>query len=161
MPDTSYALVVMTKRQLQRLQREREGLAAQLASVQEQLRNLGPRESGSAREDPDVQREELTIQGAELRRRLGEVDDQLANPQLIPRKKGSGQVGLGSRVMVQFLTGSQKMLTVNITENSNPSVGTIGRQCELAKALLLRRAGEMVEFEAGRQTHRVKILAVQ
>jgi len=155
------APVVMTKKQYSRLKRERGELAARLARAEEQLQKLGPRELGANREDPDILWEELLIQIADARRRLVEIDGWLARPQLIPRKSGSQQITLGSRVTVEFLTGDRRILTVNITDNGDPQAGAISYRCELAKAIWNHRAGELVRFVSGGQTREVRILSVR
>ena len=96
--------------------------------------------------------------------RLQTLEAMLQNAVIIPdhKRESSDVVELGSIVEVE-LVGSRKTLTYTIVGSTEaaPEAGLISNESPVGRALLGKRAGNVVEVHAPAGTQRIKLVKVQ
>lgn len=96
---------------------------------------------------------------AEVEGRITEIENILANSEIIAEKKGdSKKVGLGSTVEVEYLElGKKGTYTIVGSVESDPFQGKISNDCPLGTALIGKKEGDIIDVK-GNKPYQVKIL---
>ena len=80
--------------------------------------------------------------------RIAELEDLIRRASIIEQpKKGSGQVVVGSTVVVHIGGGEGRFTIVGSTE-ADPAVGLISNESPLGRALLEKKVGDKVQVQA-------------
>ena len=95
---------------------------------------------------------------AEVEGRITEIENILANAEIITEKKGdSKKIGLGSTVEVEYLgVGKTGTYTIVGTIESDPFQGKISNSSPLGLALIGKKEGDIVDVK-GNKAYQVKI----
>ena len=99
---------------------------------------------------------------AEVEGRITQIENILANCEIIVEKKGDGKkIGLGSTVEVEYI-GLNKKGTYTIVGSieSDPFQGKISNSCPLGEALIGKKEGDIVDVKAVKQ-YKVEILKIE
>ncbi len=96
---------------------------------------------------------------AEVEGRITEIENILANAEIIEEKKGdSKKVGLGSTVEVEYLEiGKKGTYTIVGSVESDPFQGKISNDCPLGSALIGKKEGDIIDVK-GNKPYQVKII---
>ena len=96
---------------------------------------------------------------AEVEGRITEIENILANAEIIAEKKGdSKKVGLGSTVEVEYLElGKKGTYTIVGSVESDPFQGKISNDCPLGAALIGKKEGDIIDVK-GNKPYQVKII---
>lgn len=103
----------------------------------------------------NVQYEQLLIE-----MRISDLQNLLADAQLISPGNGDGIARMGSTVIVEGEDNSQDTFMIVGSTEASPDDGRISDACPLGRALLERRVGETVEVQAPDGILRYKIVAI-
>jgi len=76
-------------------------------------------------------------------------------------KKKGASVELGSKVVVKLADGSRANYTIVGSAEANPSEGKISNESPMGKALLHRKVGDEVEFDAPAGKLKLKIVEIK
>ncbi len=141
-------------------------LEAELAELEGRQRRViaerlkAARELGDLRENAEYD-EAKRAQGF-LEARIREIRHILRNAVVVENGTADAQeVGFGSTVTLADEEGRQETWTLVGSVEANPLEGKLSAESPLGKALLGRRAGEVVEVVTPRGTRRLRILAVR
>ena len=87
---------------------------------------------------------------AEVEGRIKEIENILANSEIIEEGKGSTKkVGLGSTVTIKFVDNGKEVSYMIVgTVESDPVNGKISNSCPLGEALVGKNVGDIVEVKA-------------
>lgn len=140
--------------------------------LEDELRNL----IDFVREDVKKQLAEARAQGdlsenadydaararqAEVEGRISQIEEILANAEIIEEKKGSGgekKIGIGSTVEIEFVdTGKVATYTIVGTIESDPFHGKISNASPVGSALIGKKEGDIVEIKATKN-YSIKVL---
>ena len=91
--------------------------------------------------------------------KIRELEELIANAELI-QPGSSGEVGLGSTVLVQQTGFEQESFTIVGPAETNPKENLISNESPLGQALIGRRPGEEVEVKTPRGCLKFSILQV-
>ena len=96
---------------------------------------------------------------AEVEGRITEIENILANSELIVEKKGdSKKIGLGSTVEVEYLEiGRKGTYTIVGSVESDPFQGKISNDSPLGAALIGKKEGDIIDVK-GNKPYQVKII---
>lgn len=99
-----------------------------------------------------VKEEQAFIEG-----RIAELEDIFRNASVVDDKAEKGVVAIGSRVKVH-IEGSDETFEIVGAEEADPVNGRISHESPIGQALLGKKAGDEVEFEApvGKMTYKIK-----
>jgi len=94
---------------------------------------------------------------AALEGRIDELRDIITRVQVVDAKKSSDEINLGSVVHVEA-NGSEHQFTIVGEWEADPSVRKISHESPLGKALMGKKAGDMVDVDApaGKLTYKIK-----
>ena len=141
--------------------------------LEDELRNL----IDFVREDVKKQLAEARAQGdlsenadydaararqAEVEGRITQIEEILANAEIIEKKatKGEKKIGLGSTVEIEFLdSGKTATYTIVGTVESDPFNGKISNVSPFGAALIGKKEGDEIEVKAGK-TFNIKVLKI-
>ena len=98
---------------------------------------------------------------AEVEGRIKEIENILANADIIEESKGSTKkVGLGSTVTLRFLdSGKEAEYMIVGSVESDPFNGKISNSCALGEAIMGKTIGDIVEVKAIK-SYKVEILKI-
>lgn len=151
---------LMTAGDLQRLQQR-------LATLQDELRVLRTYKGGDAIHQGDTWHDNPTFYQAEAQERtlmqqIAECDEEIRRAHIVTTPERTDCVNIGSLVRVCFVDEPEETLEYRILREMNKSGDgrTTSYKSPLGQALLDRSVGEIVAYQAGEQTYRVKILAI-
>jgi len=92
--------------------------------------------------------------------RIQELEYILANARIVEGGT-SGEVEIGSRVVVEYEDGTKETYTIVGAAEASPREGLISNESPLGQALLGKKAGEEVEVKAPTGSFKVRILKVE
>jgi len=95
-----------------------------------------------------------------LNQRILELQKQIDHARIIEIPKSTDRVCVGHKVEVE-MNGERKVFQILGAVETNPSSGVISRNSPLGEALLGARIGEEVSLAVGRNTKKIKILAIE
>ena len=116
-------------------------------AVQQTLASISSEVDPADRADEDLEQ-----QLEDLERREAEIDEALANGQVVESPPATGAIGVGSKVTVHD-QGEDRAYTLVGTIGADPERGWITTESPLGAALLGRRRGESVDV-ASPEGHR-------
>jgi transcription elongation factor GreA len=120
------------------------------------------KESRSAVISPEY--EEAKNEQGFLEGRIIDIERMIKNAVIIHHdevKKKGGLVELGSRVTVKPEDGNKENYTIVGSTEANPSEGKISNESPMGKALLNRKVGDVIEFEAPAGKLKLKIVEIK
>lgn len=143
MADQNNHKIQMTQSGLSELTAELEALKAKEPAAIDRVAKA--REFGDLSENSEYHaaREDLAfVQG-----RIEELEDMVARAQVIVAKNGNGHVDIGCQVTVHA-NGDEFIFTIVGEFEADPMKKKISHDSPLGKALIGKKVGETVEFEA-------------
>ena len=120
------------------------------------------KESRSAVISPEY--EEAKNEQGFLEGRILDIERMIKNAVIIHHeeaKKKGGLVELGSKVAVKPEDGNKENYTIVGSAEANPSEGKISNESPMGKALLNRKVGDVIEFEAPAGKLKLKIVEIK
>ncbi len=93
-------------------------------------------------------------------RRIQELEDMLADALIIEPDKDPTRVNIGDTVVIQFGDDEPETYTIVGVAETDPSKGYISNESPMGQALLNRKAGDEVTYNAPAGEIRVRIIAV-
>ena len=120
------------------------------------------KESRSAVISPEY--EEAKNEQGFLEGRILEIERMIKNAVIIHHeevKKKGGHVELGSKVVVKLADGNKENYTIVGSAEANPGEGKISNESPMGKALLNRKVGDEVEFDAPAGKLKLKIVEIK
>jgi transcription elongation factor GreA len=120
------------------------------------------KESRSAVISPEY--EEAKNEQGFVEGRILDIERMIKNAVIIHHeevKKKGGLVELGSKVMVKPEDGNKEHYTIVGSAEANPSEGKISNESPMGKALLNRKVGDVIEFEAPAGKLKLKIVEIK
>ncbi|OGY25337.1 MAG: hypothetical protein A2Z24_00675 [Candidatus Woykebacteria bacterium RBG_16_44_10] len=156
-------VVAMTRKGKQRLVRERDQLRERAGGVDAQIQRLERGATAASNQERASQLWELLNQREQIARQLQKLETTLGQSTIIPEGCGASLIGVGSKVTVMFLTGSEpgKMGTYTIAGRGDLKGGMIGTASPLGTALLGHIGGDEVEFTVNQYPNKVRVLRVR
>lgn len=96
---------------------------------------------------------------AEVEGRITQIENILANCEIIVEKKGDGKkIGLGSTVDVEYIgLGKKGTYTIVGSIESDPFQGKISNSCPLGEALIGKKEGDIIDVK-GSKAYQVKVI---
>lgn len=145
----------LTKDGIDELKNELDALIKQRPEMAEKIKIA--REYGDLSENAEYQtaREEQT----KAESRISEIEEILANAELIKKPKSDGRVGLGSFVKLKSASGARELQIVGSVE-ADPIEGKISDESPIGQALLGKSVGESVEIATASEMSTYKIVSV-
>ncbi len=118
------------------------------------------REQGDLSENADY--DAAKGQQFEIEKRISEIQDILENCKIISDvSKSSDVVSLNSFVEIEDLEDHEKMKIQVVTSiEADPDQNKISNEAPLAKSILNKKAGEVIEVKGIEQNYKVKILKI-
>ena len=120
------------------------------------------KESRSAVISPEY--EEAKNEQGFVEGRILDIERMIKNAVIIHHeevKKKGGLVELGSKVMVKPEDGNKEHYTIVGSAEANPSEGKISNESPMGKALLNKKVGDVIEFEAPAGKLKLKIVEIR
>lgn len=96
-----------------------------------------------------------------LDRRIQDLEDMLADAELIEPDHDYNTVNIGDTVVIQDADGELETYTIVGVAESNPAAGLISNESPMGHALLKHKVGEEVSVEAPAGKSRFRIIAVK
>lgn len=137
------------KKQIARLERDRQEI---LTSLREIERSEG--------HDERLARVEKLAQIDVIESELADKKYALDNAKLLPRKRDTLQVALGSVVDLIDTSGRLVRYTLVDSIEANPSDGRISIKSPLGQKLIGRKIQDMVEWSAGLKTNQLRLVGI-
>lgn len=129
----------------------------QLPKIQDDIRearSLGDLRENSALDAAKVQEETLNF-------RTSEIENILADYEIIEDDEHSTKVKIGSHVKVKYLdTKSELALTIVGTFEVDPIKGKVSNESPIAKAILGKKVGDEVELKILNKSQKIKIIEI-
>lgn len=149
----------LTKQKLKELEQEHERLVLLERS------KIIEEEAPKVLESEDMNPEFLSFQEdmSFLRSRIKELENILANHELIRKPSGQNQnvVGLGAKVLVD-VGGKKDEFIITGTLEANPSLGKISNESPVGKALLGHKEGDVIVISSPvKTTYKIKKIKYQ
>jgi transcription elongation factor GreA len=120
------------------------------------------KESRSAVISPEY--EEAKNEQGFLEGRILDIERMIKNAVIIHHedvKKKGGHIELGTKVEIKFADGKKENYTIVGSAEANPSEGKISNESPMGKALINKKVGDEVEFEAPAGKLRLKITEIK
>ncbi|MEI7631849.1 MAG: transcription elongation factor GreA, partial [bacterium] len=92
--------------------------------------------------------------------RISEIENILANVEVIKAPKGDSKVQLGSKVSLKSTDGKTKQFQVVGTVEADPMNGKISDESPIGKALLGKKNGDDIELKTPAETTTYKITSI-
>ena len=97
---------------------------------------------------------------AEVEGRIKEIEDILANSEIIEENTKGNRIALGSTVKLKYIdNGKEAEYTIVGSVESDPFNGKISNSCALGEAIIGKTVGDVVEVKAIK-TYKVQILKI-
>jgi transcription elongation factor GreA len=120
------------------------------------------KESRSAVISPEY--EEAKNEQGFVEGRILELENMIKNAKIIHheevKKKGS-HIELGTKVEIKFADGKKENYTIVGSAEANPGEGKISNESPMGKALLNKKVGEEIEFDAPAGKLKLKITEIK
>ncbi|NBU33364.1 transcription elongation factor GreA [bacterium] len=143
----------LTQSGIDELKAEVALLISQRSEVAERIKTA--REFGDLAENAEYSSARQEQEKAE--NRIGEIENILANVELIKAPRGDAKVQLGSTVALKSDDGKTKQFQVVGTVEADPLNGKISDESPIGQALLGKKSGESVEIKTPADTTTYKI----
>ncbi|MBE0411140.1 MAG: transcription elongation factor GreA [Anaerolineales bacterium] len=151
----------LTQKGYQRLQEELDNLRKnKRQEVANRLREA-MEGAGDMGVDPDAEYEAAKNEQAFVEGRIQELESLLANARVIREGEKHEVVGVGAKVTIQEDGNGPEEYTIVGPAEANPKEGLISNESPLGRALIDKRAGEIVKVEAPGGSFTVHILKVE
>lgn len=145
----------LTQQGVDELKAELETLLANRSTIAEAIKSA--RELGDLAENAEYQSARADQEKNDAR--VSEVENILANVDVIKKPRVAGKVQLGSTVSLQG-SGKNKEFQVVGTVEANPLEGKISDESPIGQALLGKAVGDSVEIQTPAETNTYKIVAI-
>jgi transcription elongation factor GreA len=146
----------LTRAGVDELQAELDALVAKRASIADAIKTA--RELGDLSENAEYQ---SAIAEKDRNEARGlEIENILANVQIIKKPRGDGKVQLGSTVKLKGTAGKAKEFQVVGTVEANPLSGKISDESPIGQAMIGKKVGDAVEIKTPNDTHTYKIVDI-
>jgi transcription elongation factor GreA len=96
-----------------------------------------------------------------LDRRIQDLEDMLADAEIIEPDQDYSTVNIGDTVVIQDADGETETYTIVGVAESDPTAGLISNESPMGRALLEHKVGEEVSVEAPEGESRFRIIAVK
>lgn len=152
---------IITRAGKERLEQELQGLRARRPEMLERLREA--RESAHGDTADLTEYGEIQRERALLESRIAELERLLAEAEVVETPVAQGEVRPGSTVVVRDEAdeGEVERYTLVGPAEADPAHGRISVESPVGRALLGRRAGEVVEVDTPAGRRRLRLEAVQ
>jgi transcription elongation factor GreA len=144
----------LTQEGVNEMQAELAELIAKRGANTEAIKSA--RELGDLSENAEYQSARAEQERSEGR--ISEIENILANVEIIKKPRGDSKVQLGSRVKLK--NGSAKEFQVVGTVEADPLNGKISDESPLGQALLGKKVGELVEIQTPTETTTYKVVEI-
>jgi len=154
--ETSTSQIYLSKKGMHELKRQIKRLEHSLSSAQRDLREL---EKAKGHEE----RLERTEKLAAIDTIAAELSDKkliLSRAQLLPRRRDTLKVMLGS--VVELIDSQGRMFRYMLVDSleANPSAGRISVKSPLGQTLLGKQLQDVVQWSAGLTTNQLKLIGI-
>lgn len=154
--NTSTSPIYLSKKGLHELRRQIKRLEHDLSSAQNDLRNL---EKSKGHEERLERAEKLTIIET-IEAELSEKKFTLSRAQLLPRRRDTLKVMLGSVVELIDAQGRKFRYMLVDSVEADPSAGRISIKSPLGQTLLGKQLQDVVQWTAGLSTNQLRLVAI-
>lgn len=145
---------LLTKDGVAELEAEYKSLVAERGPVADAIKTA--REFGDLAENAEYQ--SARQEQEKLEARIAEIENIIANVEVIKKPKGGSTVQIGSHVTLKNST-TRKFQIVGTVE-ADPLNGKISDESPLGRAVLGKKLGESVEVNTGAETQTHKIVEI-
>ncbi len=145
----------LTKDGVSELEAELAKLVAERPAMAERIKTA--REFGDLSENAEYQSARDEQQKAESR--ISEIEEILANTQIIKKPRSDGKVLLGSVVKLKSGSGTRELQVVGTVE-ADPMEGKISDESPIGRALIGKSVGESVEIVTANEMTTYKIISI-
>lgn len=145
----------LTQAGVDELQTELDALVAKRPGIAEAIKTA--RELGDLQENSEYQAAMAEKERNEAR--ISELENILANVEIIKKPRGDSKVQLGSRVKLKN-DGKTKEFQIVGTVEADPLNGKISDESPIGQALIGKKEGELVEIMASGDTAKYKIVDI-
>ena len=98
---------------------------------------------------------------AELEGRIKKIEKMLENYEII-EKKSNGKVGLGSTVNIKYIDdGEEDEYKIVGSQEADPFESKISNESPIAKAILNKNVGDIVEVESPNGSYKIEITSIK
>ncbi len=98
---------------------------------------------------------------AELEGRIKKIEKMLENYEII-EKTSNGEVGLGSTVNIKYIDDDEEdEYEIVGSQEADPFMSKISNESPIAKALLHKKVGDIVEVESPTGTYKIEITQIK
>jgi transcription elongation factor GreA len=158
-PTIAYEGLALTRRGYERLHDELEVLTTTArAEMRDRLRDA--RDQGGELSDNLQLIDALEDQGF-LERRITALEEALASAQVVDEPPDDGTIGVGTRVRLRDVeTGRAADHELVGSMEVGPGDGTVSSESPIGRALLGRRAGDVIDVQVPRGTRRFEVQEV-
>jgi transcription elongation factor GreA len=146
----------LTQAGVDELQTELNALVAKRPNIADAIKSA--RELGDLAENAEYQSARAEQERNE--NRISEVENILANVEIIKKPRGDSKVQLGSTVKLKSSAGQAKEFQVVGTVEADPLSGKISDESPIGQALIGKKEGESVEIQTPTDTTTYKIVDI-
>ncbi len=146
----------LTQEGINELQAEHKLLVSDRSEVADRIKTA--REFGDLSENAEYSAARQDQDRAESR--ISEIENILANVEVIKAPKGDSKVQLGSKVSLKSTDGKTKQFQVVGTVEADPMNGKISDESPIGKALLGKKNGDDIELKTPAETTTYKITSI-
>lgn len=154
--ETTTSPIYLSKKGMQDLRRQIKRLEHDLSAAQADLRNL---EKAKSREERLERSEKLTLIET-LSSELNDKKFTLSHAKLLPRRRDTLKVMLGSVVELIDSQGKQVRYMLVDSLEADPSAGRISIKSPLGQNLLGRQLQDIVQWTAGLGTNQLRLVGI-
>jgi transcription elongation factor GreA len=146
----------LTQSGVDELKAELDTLTAKRANIADAIKTA--REQGDLSENAEYQSARAEQEKNEFR--ISEIENILANTEIITKPKGDSKIQLGSVVKLKSAAGKEKEFQIVGTVEADPLSGKISDESPIGKALLGKKEGESVDITTPADTTSYKIVDI-
>lgn len=145
---------LLTKDGVAELEAEYKSLIAERGPVADAIKTA--REFGDLSENAEYQSARQAQE--KLEARISEIENIMANAEVITKPKGDSKVQIGSQVTLK--NGSTRKFQIVGTVEADPLNGKISDESPLGQAVLGKKLNESVEVKTGAESQTYKIVEI-
>lgn len=147
--------IFLSKQGIKNLRKKIAKLEHEERMLELELRNDDVREDA-------LRQSEIVIRLDTIRAELAEKHFQLHNAKLLPKRKNSMKVALGSMVeLLDRATGKIVKYQLVDSLEADPLSGKISAESPLGQSLLGRKVNEIISWSAGLRMNQVQLVAIR
>jgi len=146
----------LTRAGVDELQTELDSLVAKRAEIADAIKTA--RELGDLAENAEYQ--SALAEKDRNEARIAEIENILANVEIIKKPRGDSKVQLGSTVKLKGAAGQAKEFQVVGTVEADPLSGKISDESPIGQALIGHTVGESIDITTPTETTSYKIISI-